>query len=240
MKTNLFKEKSYPLNTKNYMDGIDLMSTIDDCKIAACFFDPQYRGVLDKLKYGNEGERQIGRARLEQMGEDVIIKFIDQINRVLQPKGHLFLWIDKFHLCEGFKDWLEYTDLEVVDMITWDKAKMGMGYRTRRQSEYLVVIQKKPKRAKDVWLNRAIRDVWTEKIKDKNHPHCKPIELQRTLIESVVREDEVVLDPCAGGFSVLQAAREAGRAFIGCDLNPIEYEQRRTNSTTNGQSLRAM
>jgi site-specific DNA-methyltransferase (adenine-specific) len=64
-----------------------------------CIFDPQYRGVLDKQKYGNEGSRQKGRAALSQMNESDIRTFILEIDRALMPSGHLLLWIDKFHLC---------------------------------------------------------------------------------------------------------------------------------------------
>lgn len=107
------------------------------------FFDPQYRGVLDKLKYGNEGKKR-GRARaqLEQMNEETIITFIKEINRILKPSKYLFLWVDKFHLVEGVKPWLINTSFKLVDMITWDKQKIGMGYRTRRKSEYLLILQK--------------------------------------------------------------------------------------------------
>ena len=60
------------------------------------FFDPQYRGVLDKLKYGNEGKKR-GRARaqLEQMNEETIITFIKEINRILKPSNTSFCgWIN--------------------------------------------------------------------------------------------------------------------------------------------------
>ena len=95
---------------------------------------------------------------------------------------------------------------------------MGMGYRTRRQCEYLSVIQKKPTRAKDIWKIKNIRDIWTEKIVNKNHAHSKPVGLQKTLIESVTDEDDIVLDPCAGGFSVLEACKESKRTFLGGDI----------------------
>ena len=36
------------------------------------FFDPQHRGVLDKLAYGNEGARQKGRVGLPAMTSDYI------------------------------------------------------------------------------------------------------------------------------------------------------------------------
>lgn len=216
----ILRSNTYKMNKKNLADGIDLLGDINDCSIAATFFDPQYRGVLDKLKYGNEG-KQRGKARsnLTQMDEDTIKKFIVEINRVLQASGHLFLWVDKFHLCQGVLDWFENTDLNLVDMIVWDKGRIGMGYRTRRKSEYLIVAQKNPVKAKACWTDHAIPDVWEERVV-KIHPHSKPIELQRRLIAATTAEGDVVLDPAAGGFSVFEACQTLGRDFIGGD---IEY-----------------
>ncbi|WP_199768433.1 hypothetical protein [Helicobacter muridarum] len=45
-------------NTKLNLDGLELMQSLESQSVDLCFFDPQYRGVLDKMKYGNEGERQ--------------------------------------------------------------------------------------------------------------------------------------------------------------------------------------
>lgn len=42
-----------PLNTKICMDGRGLLSRLLDATIPAVLFDPQFRGVYDKLKYGN-------------------------------------------------------------------------------------------------------------------------------------------------------------------------------------------
>ena len=77
-----------------------------------------------------------------------IISFIKAIDRTLMPSGHLLLWMDKFHLCTGTADWFDGTDLKTVDLIVWNKMRMGMGYRTRRISEYCLVLQKAPLRAK--------------------------------------------------------------------------------------------
>lgn len=206
-------------NKKNQMNGLKLLLEFNNNSIPAVFFDPQYRGVMDKMKYGNEGARQKGRSELEQMPDDVIINFIKEIDRTLIPSGHLFLWIDKFHLVEGIKPWFENTSLETVDMITWDKGKIGMGYRTRRKSEYLVVIQKTPKKAKGYWTAHDIPDVWLEKVK-KVHPHSKPEQLQAAIINSTIKENDFVVDPASGGYSVMRAALSVGRKFIGSDLLP--------------------
>jgi site-specific DNA-methyltransferase (adenine-specific) len=206
---------------KNQMNGIELLSKFNNDSIPAIFFDPQYRGVLDKMNYGNEGARQKGRAELEQMSDEIIEKFIKEIDRTLVPSGHLFLWIDKFHLVEGIKPWFNNTKLETVDMITWDKAKIGMGYRTRRKSEYLVIVQKLPKKAKGYWISHNIPDVWQEKIQ-KVHPHSKPETLQSEIIKATVKENDFVVDPASGGYSVFRSAISVNRHFIGCDLLPID------------------
>ena len=174
---------------------------------------------MDKLKYGNEGESR-GKARCDliQMGEDTIIKFIIEINRTLKDSGHLFLWVDKFHLCQGILEWLVDTKLNIVDMIVWNKGKIGMGYRTRRKSEYLIVLQKSPVKAKLCWTDHSIPDVWDEKI-IKNHPHSKPIELQKRLILATTTKDGVVLDPASGGYSVLEACKTLNIDFIGGDIS---------------------
>ena len=216
---------TYQFNYKNSANGLDLLNALNDGVITTVFFDPQYRGVMDKLSYGNEGSRQIGRVALSQMPNEMIIDFISQINRVLKPSGHLFLWVDKFHLCEGITDWVANTDLEIVDLIIWHKMTFGMGYRSRRTSEYLIILQKKPKRAKGVWTIRNIPDVWSEKVLSKSHPHQKPYELQKKLIEATTGQDDIVLDPASGSFSVMTAAMALGRKFIGCDIgNPTDLD----------------
>ena len=218
--SNSFKNKKLILNSKLKMDGLYLLKSLEDNSINTVFFDPQYRGVLDKMNYGNEGERQIQRSKLIQMNERKITSFIKEINRTLKPSSHLFLWVDKFHLCEGISTWLKKTDLAIVDMVVWNKSRIGMGYRTRRSSEYLLILQKIPIKSKGIWQIKNIPDVWTEKIENKNkkHPHQKPIGLQKILIEAVTNPNDLVVDPAAGSYSILEACLLTKRNFLGCDL----------------------
>ena len=208
-----------PLNQPNRGDGLELLGSIPGGAVPLCVFDPQYRGVLDRMKYGNEGKRR-GRQRgeLPQMNGDVIAEFITRIAAALTPSGHLFLWVDKYHLCSGVGDWLEGTDLEIMDLVTWNKGRMGMGYRTRRCVEYLMIIQKPPFRVNEGWRKRDVPDVWTERVSRNGAVHPKPVNLQAALIEAVTEAGDVVLDPAAGSYSVLIAAHQAGRQFLGCDV----------------------
>ena len=208
-----------PVNTRIKMEGQTFLKKLpDDCS-AAAFLDPQFRGVYDKMKYGNEDtSRNAIRVKLPQMTEETITQFVQEISRVLIPSGHLFLWMDKFHLCSDFQNWCKGTRLTVVDMLTWDKARIGLGYRTRHRSEFCMILQKEPRRAKGVWTVRNIPDVWQEKITEKRHPHSKPVRLQAELIEAVTAPGELVIDPAAGSFSVMESCHRKGRIFLGCDI----------------------
>ena len=209
------------LNKRMKMDGRKFLQKLPATSIPAAFFDPQYRGVLDKLSYGNEGvKRGQRRYSLKQMSEEDIADFIRAIDRVLMPSGHLFLWMDKFHLCNDFRKWMDGTDLDVVDLVNWDKGKIGMGYRSRRTTEHCIVLQKQPRKAKGVWKVHNIPDTWREKAKNSTgHPHKKPINLQAALIAAVTNAGDIVIDPAAGDFTVLEAAHQHDRHFLGCDLN---------------------
>ena len=65
------------LNKKNNMDGLQLLHLLDTKSVDCAFLDPQYRGLLDSLNYGDEG---IGRAQrrceLQQMDTATINGFV--------------------------------------------------------------------------------------------------------------------------------------------------------------------
>lgn len=190
------------------------------------FLDPQYRGNLDKLAYGNEGARQKERSALPQMSDDLISFIVEEMERVLAPSGHLMLWIDKFSIGSGhhLRYFSRTPKLALVDIIHWHTMRFGMGYRTRGTSEYLIVIQKQPTRAKGIWSDAGIRDSWSESSDRSVHPHTKPIGLIERLIRCTTTAKDLVIDPCAGSYATLEACRRTGRQFAGSDILTPEDE----------------
>lgn len=215
-------------NKKLLMDGLILLGKLPSESVDLEFFDPQYRKGLDKLNFGNEGKsRMIKRSSLPQMSDELIVSFLVFSYRVLKPSSYLFIWVDKFTVAEGIHlDWIKSSVLlsdgfSLVDKIVWYKESFGMGARSRRTNEELLIYQKLPKTTKN-WKNKSIRDTWKEKIENPRmgHPHKKPLLLTRTLIESVTKVGDLVLDPCSGSFSTLDSCVATGRDFIGCDISP--------------------
>jgi site-specific DNA-methyltransferase (adenine-specific) len=230
-------------NKKLLYDGIELMNELDDGSVSVSVFDPEYRNIMDKMKYGNEGESRLKeRFKLPQMDDETIVLFLNEQARVLKPSGYLFLWVDKFILAEGVhKNWFSTTAIAqgvgasqkitfneylpfmtLVDLIIWNKGRIGLGSRSRRKFEAILVYQKKPLLAKMTWLDKGIPDCVEEKIPNprSGHAHRKPISLMTRLIAGVTKPGDLVLDPCAGSFSTLDICASLGRDFIGGDISP--------------------
>jgi site-specific DNA-methyltransferase (adenine-specific) len=177
------------------------------------FFDPQYRAVLDKLKFGNEGARQKGRAKLPAMSDDYIEACCREMSRVLRGNGYLMLWADTFNVCEAHHHRIADV-LSCVDLIVWDNLRIGNGYRSRRRGSYLVVLQKPPIVARQSWTDHGIPDRWAEKVDRRLHAHIKPVGLIRRLIGAVTAPGDLVVDPAAGSFVVMHAAHALGRMAV--------------------------
>ena len=91
----------WPCDVALREDALTLLRSLPDGCTPLVFFDPQYREVLDRLAYGNEGARQRERCALPAMTSGYIDACCREIARVLQPSGYLMLWGDTFRLCEG-------------------------------------------------------------------------------------------------------------------------------------------
>jgi site-specific DNA-methyltransferase (adenine-specific) len=210
----------YQRNVAQSGDALALLRSRQDACTPLIFFDPQHRTVLDKLEYGNEGARQKSRAKLPAMSDSYIDDCCHESARVLASSGYLMLWCDTFRIGQALNGHgLGLADiLQCVDIIAWDSLRAGMGYRTRRRGDYLVVLQKPPIKAKSTWRDHGIPNRWPEKVRRAEHPHIKPIELIRRLIGAVTSTGDLVVDPAAGSFAVMHAAHQLGRNFIGCDL----------------------
>jgi len=211
------RDLDFRWNSAQRGDALVLLQSLPDRCTPLVFFDPQHRGPLDKLAYGNEGARQKGRARLPTMPSDYIDACCREAARVLQPSGYLLQWVDTFKLCEA--DHLRIADvLKCVDLIAWDSERIGNGYRSRRCGDYLLVLQKPRLRAKATWRDHSIPSRWREKVNRKVHPHIKPIGLIARLIRATTEPGDLIVDPAAGSFAVMHAAHQLGRNFLGCDL----------------------
>ena len=93
---------------------------------------------------------------------------------------------------------------------------MGMGKRSAAGAAIMSPLQTTPVTPKS-WTDHGIPSRWAEKVDRRRHPHIKPTELTSRLIGAVTQPGDLVVDPAAGSFVVLEIAGLLGRRFIGCD-----------------------
>jgi site-specific DNA-methyltransferase (adenine-specific) len=150
------------------------------------------------------------------MTDDYIDACCRESARLSTASGYLMRWIDTFGLCEAHHQRIADC-YKCVDLIAWDNLRMGMGKRTRRRGDYLLVLQKPPITAIS-WRDHGIPSRWPEKVDRREHPHVKPMGLIARLIGAVTEPGDLVVDPAGGSFGVMHVARRLGRNFIGCDI----------------------
>ena len=102
--TRLVRVSGYPLDTMNKADGLDLLRGTPNEYAKLVIFDPQYRQVGDQLKFGNEGERQKGRAILPQQSNFEINQFGAAIVRVAQARRLRHVVVRQVHPMPGDRD----------------------------------------------------------------------------------------------------------------------------------------
>src|SRR6516165_768894 len=127
-RTKKAKAKMYQRNVAQHGDALTLLQWLPDRRTPLGFFDPQHRDNLDKLKYGNEGERQRERCKLPQMSSEYIDACCREFARVLMPSGYLLQWMNAFQLGTGAHLRLAGA-LQVVDIIAWDNLRISLSYR---------------------------------------------------------------------------------------------------------------
>jgi site-specific DNA-methyltransferase (adenine-specific) len=59
----------------------------------------------------------------------------------------------------------------------------------------------------------------------RRHPHQKPKELIKALITATTEKGDLIVDPCAGSFIVLEVCQELEREFCGVDLTFKEMRE---------------
>jgi site-specific DNA-methyltransferase (adenine-specific) len=221
-KPKTMNSNKYLPNTKQSGEALELLSYLEDGSVSLVFLDPQYE-VVNKVLHLDYP--------LYAQSDYQVLRIMEQVSRVLKPSGFALLWVNKTLLGnDRVPLWLMRTrQLKIVDFLVWDKLNgtgLGVGSWLRSQAEFGFLIQKAPTKCK-LFKNRSFGNVWKEKSlpsKQRNHPHQKPKGLIRALIEATTEKGDLIVDPCAGSFVVLEVCKETEREFMGVDLTYNELK----------------
>jgi hypothetical protein len=120
---------------------------------------------------------------------------------------------------------MDESPLEFFHAIVWDKGGLGMGWRYRRNYEFVLIAKRRNGKLKWAWDGsgpETANVVRIPKIIPTNveHPTVKPVELVRHFLRLHTNPGDLVLDPFAGSGTTGVACAEMGRRFVGFEIEP--------------------
>jgi DNA modification methylase len=226
------------LNVIYHGDCLELLKQIPDNSIDIIWTDPPYGNNNNNGDLISRWEAALGtgdyikgetdRPILNDSPEDfarVVPTMLDEAARVLKkescccccggggPKvmfAQVATWIDQ--------------RLQFDQAVVWDKGGLGMGWRYRRNYEFVMVAHRKGGKLKwETKRNDAITAnvVRIGKIipQADNHPTPKPLALVEHFLRLHGKPGDIVLDPFCGAGTTCLAAKKLGMNYIGMELD---------------------
>jgi DNA modification methylase len=170
--------------------------------------DPPYG---DNVSYGPQNIRIAGNEH-----PLLALSVMSLSYRLLKRDRTAYMFCSMRHLdfVRGF--FTRYTSFRVREVLIWDKVTMNVGPAFRKQYECILALEK----GRPPYRNpRMLNLISVRRVRGSRHPHAKPVELIKLLINHSSDEGAVVLDPFLGTGTTAVAARELGRRFIGIELD---------------------
>ena len=138
--------------------------------------------------------------------------------RVLKKNSSVYLFTNWKHYPFLTEFILRYTKFKIRHLVVWKKHNFGLGWAFRHQYELILVLEKgKPKYHLTNFSD--VQNATHINHNKENHPHEKPVDLLKKMIEHSSKEGEIVLDPFCGSGSVCVACQEMKRKWIGIELD---------------------
>jgi DNA modification methylase len=201
-------------------NSLEMIDNID-FKIKCVITDPPYgmnyisnRRTASLKDKGIENDKDIDTAM------DLIKNVFTKLYGKMDVNSGLFCfigWKQENYIYEI----LENIGFNIKNSIVWNKNNHGTGdliYSFAPKHERIIYATKGK-----VELNYRYPDVLDGNDFRTNHPTQKPIDLLKTLINSITMEDETIVDPFAGHGSTGIAAKESNRKYWLCELDYENY-----------------
>lgn len=200
-------------------DCLKIMKEIPDKSIDMIITDPPYSTPT----ITGFGRKQVKNVADLSIQETYMKCLKEEFERILKDNAPIFVFCDdKYYpsIYRAFYNW------QSVQMIVWDKGKIGMGKPFRKRHELIVYANRETidyNRTENITHYPTVLNYKVVTEKEKVHPTQKPIELLEYLIKTYSNDGETVLDNCMGSGSTGVACINTNRNFIGIELSEEYY-----------------
>jgi site-specific DNA-methyltransferase (adenine-specific) len=208
-------------------DCLEVMKGIPDKSVDLVLTDPPYSTPVI-TSFGRKKCKNLADLSIQEFYFNAFKK---ELERLLKPNGRLFIFCDdKFYpiLFAVFYDWLN------INLIIWDKGKIGMGNPVRKQHELIMYANRESfqyNRTENFTHYPSVMKYKSDN--NKLHGAQKPLKLIRDLILGFSDKGNIILDPFTGSGVVCLASQQLDRNYIGIDLSEkyCEIAHNRVNAT---------
>ena len=170
-------------------DCLQTLSRFEDNSIDCVITDPPYSGLTSKSKGTGRFANDDNHIEFDDMSERAFLLFVKpifrELYRTMKLGSHLYCFTDWKQL-RNMADCLELASFKIVNIVCWDKGHFGMGAGYRSQSEYLLVFSKGLPNTFN--LKNIGNVIKVSRAKETTHPHQKPTELLKILVENSTKE----------------------------------------------------
>lgn len=214
-------------------NAVDVLRDMPDGSIDAAVFDPPYRTISGGSNQGKAGKWQRPGGMLSKNDGKIFDHndlapeiYLPEIFRVLREDAHVYLMTNVFNLTQmNIMQTVREAGFKIHNLLPWRKNNATPNRWYMKDVEYTILARKGRAFPINNLGARTSMTVfphpldWDNVPTPKSHPTEKPVNLMKTYIENSTQPGEVVLDSFMGSGATGVAAVEAGRRFVGIELD---------------------
>ena len=203
-------------------DCLETLNRMADNSVDCVITDPPYSGLVSKSKGTGRFANTDNHIEYDDMSERAFLLFVKpifrELYRVMKLGSHLYCFTDWKQL-RNMADSLELASFKIVNIVCWDKGHFGTGAGYRSQSEYLLVFSKGLPNTFN--LRNVGNVIKCSRAKEAIHPHQKPTELLKILVENSTKKGDLNCDVRVNliDFSILIHWFDSNSYPFGIDTN---------------------
>lgn len=177
-------------------------------------------GWVDKLL--DDVPDTVRKGKMFKHNDISFAKWLPEIFRVLKSGSHCYIMINGRNLKE-LQTEAEKVGFKYVNLLAWRKNNKTPNKYYMQQLEFVLLLRKgKARNINNMGTSNCL-DV-PNIIGKKTHPTEKPVDLMKIFIENSSSVGDIVLDPFMGSGATAVAAVNAGRHYIGFELDSQYFQ----------------
>ena len=211
-------------------DCLEIVKQIPSASVDMVLIDPPY-STPTVASFGRQVTKRLSDLAIQ---EHYFGTLKPELERILKQDAPLMVFCDDIYyavLVGLFYDWKQ------INLLVWDKRRIGMGKPFRRRHECLFYANRgTPPVAGEA---SHIPTVLEYPLTKEHHGAEKPVALCQQMIRELTPPGGCVVDLFMGSGTTGVAAKLAGRRFIGCELDPGYFATAKARiDTANDQAHR--